>query len=122
MWINCARDAAACPCRACSCLLPLRNEATPAKKTYASCEPPAVQSETLVLQPSATIMWPACTSGKPPPDTPQFDMQCTKESRDEGGRTVLLVPPSLNDTHLLPFLKGYEKVSAAGGKSMLWFP
>ncbi len=35
--------------------------------------------------------------------------QCTFESGLESGATQLVLPPSLNDTHLLPFLDKYQE-------------
>jgi hypothetical protein len=58
----------------------------------------------LVLRPSATILWPACLEGR---ETPKG---CTQEStREEDGLAMLLLPPSLNDTHLLPLLAPFQR-------------
>lgn len=60
------------------------------------------ESKVLVLKPSATILWPACTLNG------DQAKQCTFESGLESGATQLVLPPSLNDTHLLPFLDKYR--------------
>lgn len=62
------------------------------------------ESKVLVLKPSATILWPACAQPGGDPN-----QQCTYESGLESGATQLLLPPSLNDTHLLPFLEKYQE-------------
>ena len=66
-----------------------------------------------MLKPSATILWPRCTQ----PDAPADQRQCVREgpaAAGEGEAKVVLLPPSLNDTHLLPFLKAYQKVGVYG--------
>lgn len=63
------------------------------------------ESKVLVVKPSATILWPACT--EPHPD-PNVKLACTEESVLPGGATQLILPPSLNDTHLLPLLEPYQ--------------
>lgn len=62
-----------------------------------------------MLRPSATILWPSCADSAPQPDGSAHLRSCTGEGT-EGDHSVLSVPPSLNDTHLLPFLKPYAKV------------
>ncbi|PRW34035.1 kinetoplast DNA-associated [Chlorella sorokiniana] len=64
--------------------------------------------QTLVLRPSATILWPKCAGTPPDPATPENSKACLKEGTEDG-TAVLSLPPSLNDTHLLPFLESYQK-------------
>lgn len=71
--------------------------------------PCLLQGQTLVLRPSASILWPKCAAMPPHPDMPENSRVCSAEG-SEGGTTVLSLPPSLNDTHLLPFLEPYRKV------------
>ncbi|KAL4425403.1 hypothetical protein ABPG75_009419 [Micractinium tetrahymenae] len=64
------------------------------------------ESKVLVLKPSATVLWPACAQANADPN--QQVGLCTYESGLESGATQLVLPPSLNDTHLLPFLEKYQ--------------
>ncbi|PSC76778.1 hypothetical protein C2E20_0844 [Micractinium conductrix] len=63
------------------------------------------KEKTLVLRPSATLLWPTCVA---PPD-PHMQLPCTTDGHTEDGTPEVLVPPSLNDTHLLPFLESYQQ-------------
>lgn len=70
------------------------------------------EAETAVLRPSAAIVWPSC-AGVPLSDAQKGlgKMDCAnEEARAPGAATVLSVPPSLNDTHLLPLLAPLSKV------------
>lgn len=68
------------------------------------------KDDLLILRPSATILFPTCL-GTPPPAGPGGSEACTAKSSREGeeGAHVLLVPPSLNDTDLLPLLEAAKK-------------
>lgn len=62
----------------------------------------ALHSGTPLARPCGQQPEPACAHTRPMP-------QCTYESGLESGATQLLLPPSLNDTHLLPFLEKYQE-------------
>ena len=88
-----------------------RRSEDPARR--ASPPHPRVQEKTLVLRPSATLLWPTCVA---PPD-PHMQLPCTTDGHTEDGTPEVLVPPSLNDTHLLPFLESYQQAGVAGLRS-----
>lgn len=123
-WLPCAWAVAAALASALSagvaCLAPPRRATARSTPTHLLSSPnlrpsQTAQSEVLILRPSATILWPRCAH---PPDNlpPEQRQECVQESRAAGGATTLLVPPSLNDTHLLPLLKPYMKVGWGGGR------
>ncbi|KAI3434871.1 hypothetical protein D9Q98_002925 [Chlorella vulgaris] len=62
----------------------------------------------LVVRPSAQILFPACK--EPPPEPGSQLPACTQWGAGEGEQgSVVLVPPSLNDTDLLPLLAPLAK-------------
>lgn len=70
-----------------------------------------MQDAELVVRPSAQILFPKCKELPPNPDPAAASAEaCVRPSTREGeAEGVLLVPPSLNDTDLLPLVAPLQK-------------